>query len=198
MASHGLSGIGRWIRGSVADKVLHESRIPILRIRASAPQTPFYEVDKKMTVLVPLDGSELAETVLDHAEELAKQFGTQSVDITLLRVCELFSQPHYPPSMPLSWEEYLKYETKKCKEVCLTYLSGVKKRLKRGGLNVRAVVPVGNPAEAIVEYVNKKPVNLIMMSTHGHTGLSLWAFGGIANKVMKGTSTPVLLVRTIT
>ena len=197
IASHGSSGVGRWIRGSVADKVLHESTVPILRIRASAPRIPFYKEGQKMVVLVPLDGSELAETVLEHVEGLVRQFGTQSVDIVLLRVCELFSYPHrhYPPPMSLSWDEYLKYETKKCKQLCLTYLSRVKKRIKREGLNVRSVAPVGNPAEAIVEYVNKKPVSLIALSTHGRTGISQWTFGSVATKVIRGTSTPVLLVR---
>ena len=197
MASHGLSGVSRWIRGSVVDKVLHESTVPVMRIRASAPRIPFYKEGQKMVVLVPLDGSELAETVLEHAKELAEQFGTQSVDIVLLRVCELFSHPHlhYPPPMSLSWDEYLKYETQKCKQICLSYLSGVKKRFKGEGIDVRTVVPVGSPAEAIVEYVNKKPVSLIVMSTHGRTGIGQWAFGSITNKVMKGTSTPALLIR---
>ena len=79
MASHGLSGVSRWIRGSVADKVLHESRVPVLRIRASAPCIPFYKEGQKMKVLVPLDGSELAEFKLNHVRELAKQFGEQFV-----------------------------------------------------------------------------------------------------------------------
>ncbi len=197
MASHGLSGIRRWVRGSVADKVLHESRIPVLRIRANAPRTAFYTEGQRMTVLVPLDGSELAEVKLNHVRELAEQFGAQSLDIVLLRVCELFSQPHlhYPPPMPLSWEESLKYETKRCKEICLTYLNGVRKRLRKDGLSVRLAVPVGNPAEVIVEYVSKNPVNLILLATHGLTGLGQWAFGSVANKVIKGTSTPVFLIR---
>lgn len=197
MSSHGLSGISRWISGSITDKVLHESKVPILRINASASREAFYNKGQKMTVLVLLDGSELAEAVLDPVQEMAKQFGPESVDIVLLRVCELFAHPHhhYPPPMSLSWEEYLEYETKKCKGICLTYLDKIKKRLKKDGLNVRSQVPVGNPADAIVEYINKNPVNLIALSTHGRTGISQWAFGSVANKIMHGASTPVLLIR---
>ncbi len=122
MSSHGQSGIGPWVRGSIADKILHLSGIPVLRIRASALKVPIYKKGQRMKVLVPLDGSELGETVLIHVKELAKQFGTESVDIALLRVCELFPYPpHYPPSMPLSWEEYLKYETKRCTDICQAY-----------------------------------------------------------------------------
>jgi len=197
IASHGLSGIRRWIRGSVVDKVLHETGIPILRIRASAPRTPFYKKGHKMTVLVPLDGSELAEIKLGHVTELAKQFGTNSVDIILLRVCEVFSHPHlsYPPPMSMSWEEYLKYETKRCKQICRTYLNGIKKRLKKEGLSVRLSMPVGSAAETIVKYTVKNDIDLIVLSTHGHTGIGQWAFGSVSNKVMKGTSRPVLLIR---
>ena len=149
-----------------------------------------------MTILVPLDGSELAEAALHHVKELAKQFGAQLVDIILLRVCELFPSPHsYPPPMAISWEEYLNYETNRCKDICQTYLAKIEEQLKKEGLSVRLESPIGNPAEVIVEYVSKNPVNLIMMSTHGRTGLSLWAFGSITDKVLKGTYCPIFLIR---
>jgi nucleotide-binding universal stress UspA family protein len=97
--------------------------------------------------------------------------------------------------MPMSWEEYLKYETRRCKEICLTYLNGVKKRLKKEGLNVRLSMPVGTAAQAIIKYIDKNDIDLIVLSTHGHTGIGQWAFGSVSNKVIKGTSTPVLLIR---
>jgi nucleotide-binding universal stress UspA family protein len=197
MASHGLSGVGRWSQGSVTDKVLHESTVPILRIKANAPRSPFYKAGQKMRVLVTLDGSEPAEAVLDQIQKLAGHFGTESTEIVLLRVCELFAEPHkhYPPPMPISWEEYLKHETERAKEICRTYLSEVEERLKKEGLEVRSEVPVGNPAETIVDYADKNSVNLIAMSTHGRTGISKLFLGSVANKVMRISLAPVLLVR---
>ena len=196
MSSHGQSGISRWSHGSVADKVLHESRIPVLRIRADSPRTPFYIAGQKMKVVVPLDGSELAERVLNNVKGLVDYFGTGAIDIVLLRVCELFIQPNaYPPSMSLSWEEYVKFETRVCKGICMSYLNEVKKRFKRELIYIRSVVPVGNPADEVIRYVNKEKADLMVMSTHGRSGISQWAFGSISNKILQGTSVPVLMLR---
>lgn len=196
MATHGFSGISRWVRGSVADKVLHESSVPIWLIKAGVSEKAIYKEEQMITILVPLDGSEMAEIVLDHIKKLSTQFGSKPVDIVLLRVCELFSPPYtYPPPTPLSWEEYMEYETKRCKEICQTYLSKIEEKLKHDGLNVRSEVPAGNPADVIVDYTNENSVDLIMMSTHGRTGLSRWAFGSIAEKVLKGATSPIFLVR---
>jgi nucleotide-binding universal stress UspA family protein len=195
MATHGRSGVSRWVSGSVADKVLHGAKTPIWLIRAGAPRAT-YKKGQKITILVTLDGSELAEAVLSHVKGLVNQFGPSSVDIVLLRVCELFFPPYtYPPPTSLSWEEYLEYETKRCKEICLTYLSKVGEQLKKDGLSVRSEVPTGNPAETIVDYANKKAINLIVMATHGRTGLSRWALGSVADKVLKGATSPIFLVR---
>ena len=196
MSSHGQSGISRWSHGSVADKVLHESRIPVLRIRADSPRTPFYIAGQKMKVVVPLDGSELAERVLNNVKGLVDYFGAGAIDIVLLRVCELFTQPNtYPPSMSLSWEEYVKFETRVCKGICMSYLNGVKKRFKRELIHIRSVVPVGNPADEVIKYVNKEKADLMVMSTHGRSGISRWSFGSISNKILQGTSTPVIMLR---
>jgi nucleotide-binding universal stress UspA family protein len=196
MSSHGQSGISRWSNGCVADKVLHESRIPVLRIRADAPRTPFYIAGQKLKVVVPLDGSELAERVLNNVKGLVDYFGTGAIDIVLLRVCELFTQPNaYPPSMSLSWEEYVKFETRVCKGICMSYLNEVKGRFKKELISIRSVVPVGNAAEEVIKYVNKEKADLMVMSTHGRSGISRWAFGSISSKILEGTSTPVIILR---
>jgi nucleotide-binding universal stress UspA family protein len=198
MATHGLSGISRWVRGSVADKVLHEAKIPVWLIRANAPQKRTYKRKKKITMLVPLDGSELAEEALPSVRSLAGQFNATEVEITLVRVCELFLPPyHYPPSGSVSWEEYIAHEKKRCEEICKEYLSGVAETLGKDGFNVVVKVLDGNPAEAIMEYDNTKNFDLIVMSTHGRTGISRWAMGSIADKVVKGANSPVFLVRSL-
>ncbi|MDZ4230451.1 MAG: universal stress protein, partial [Dehalococcoidales bacterium] len=93
MATHGRSGLKRWTLGSVADKVLRASKIPVLLIHPRVPDEIIYDKWPKQTLLVPLDGSELAESVLPHVETLAKQRGPRMVDVTLLRICE-------PPAIP--------------------------------------------------------------------------------------------------
>jgi nucleotide-binding universal stress UspA family protein len=196
MSSHGQSGISHWNHGSVADKVLQGSIIPVLRIRADSPRTPFYIAGKKMKVVVPLDGSELAEKVLNNVKELVGYFGTDAIDIVLLRVCELFNQPgKYSPSMALSWEECVKFETQVSKGICVSYLNEVKKRFKKELIHIRSAVPVGNAADEIIKYVNKEKADLLVMSTHGRSGISRWAFGSVSNKILHGISTPVIILR---
>jgi nucleotide-binding universal stress UspA family protein len=196
MATHGLSGVKRWVRGSVADKVLQEAPVPVWLIRANAPKKGLHKKGQKMKILVPLDGSERAEKALEHAAKLANQFGKQSVDLTLLRVAELFFPPYtYPPPTPMTWEEYLNYETKRCKELCQTYLGKAEEKLKQDGFSVCSETPTGNVAETIVDYANKNNFDLIVMATHGRTGLGRWALGSVADKVLTGANSPILLVR---
>jgi nucleotide-binding universal stress UspA family protein len=192
MATHGRSGIKRWTMGSVADKVLRASKVPVWLIRAGIPQEIVYDKWPTRTILVLLDGSELAESVLPHVEAVAKQRGAELVDVILLSVCEPALLPsYYPAAMPLNWDD----NVARCKRSNGEYLAKIEKRLKEAGLRVRSEVLAGKPAEAIVDYVSKNSVNLIVMSTHGRSGPSRWVLGSVAEKVLLGVSSPILLVR---
>ena len=196
MATHGRSGVRRWVMGSVADKVLRASRVPIWLVRAGIPEQIVHDKWPERTMLVLLDGSELAESVLPHVEALAKQRGAELVDVVLLRVCEPPVIPSdYPADMPLSWEEHVKQITDHVKQVSAHYLAGVEKRLTDAGLRVRSEVLMGQPADEIIDYAEKNLFSLIVMSTHGFSGLSRWEYGSVADKVLHGASTPIFLVR---
>ena len=196
MATHGRSGLKRWGMGSVADKILRASKVPVWLIRAEVTEETPYDQWPRRTILVPLDGSELAESVLPHVEALAKQRGTELVDVVLLRVCEPpVIASDYPADMPLSWEEHVKQITNHVKQVSEQYLAGVEKRLTDAGLKVRSEVLLGKPDVEIVDYAKRNPFNLIIMATHGRSGLSQWAYGSIAHKVLYGVSSPIFLVR---
>jgi len=195
MATHGRSGIRRWAMGSVADKVLHASKVPVCLVRAGIPEEIVHDKWPWRTILVPLDGSELAESVLPHVEALAKQRGAEPADVALLMVCEPRIIPSsYPYGVPLSLEG-VQEETDRCKREAEEYLAGVGKRLKDVGLRVRSEVLVGRPADDIVDYANRNPVNLIVMATHGRSGLSRWVMGSVADRVVLGVSSPIFLVR---
>lgn len=204
MATHGRSGIRRWVMGSVADKVLHASNVPVWLVRAGVTEKIAYDTWSMRTILVPLDGSELAEAVLPHVEALAKQRGTEPVDVVLLRVCEPTALGYYPPSarfettsgaVHMTPQEYVRRETAKQKALTEQYLAGAERRLKDAGLSVRSEVRVGDAAEQIVDYANTTPFNLIVMSTHARSGLSRWAYGSVATKVLQRASSPIFLVR---
>ena len=197
LATHGRSGVKRWAMGSVADKVLSTSKIPVWLARADIPEEIVHDEWPRRTILVPLDGSGLAESVLPHVEALAKQRGAELVEVVLLRVCyppEISSD--YPEaSMPLSWEEHVKHEMAWAKRGCEQYLADVQKRLKGSDLNVRSEVLMGKPADEIIKYVKEKNINLIVMATHGRSGLSRWAYGSTADKILHGAASPIFLVR---
>ena len=206
MATHGRSGIKRWVMGSVADKVLRASKVPVWLVRAGIPEGIVYDKWPKRTILVPLDGSELAETVLPHVEALAKQRGAELVEVVLLRVCEPGEAAgYYPPSarfetptgavhvMP---RDFVRAAAARQKMLAKQYLTGVGKRLKDAGLKVSTEVRVGDPAAEIIAYAASAPFNLIVMATHARSGLRRWAYGSVTTKVLQGVSSPMFLVRT--
>jgi len=200
MATHGRSGIRRWTMGNVADKILRTSKVPVLLVRAGVPDATPYDQWPRRTIIAPLDGSELAESVLPHVEALAKQRSKVPVEVVLLRVCEPQVTPsYYVPelsAMPLNWGEYVEQETAKCKQVATEHLAGLEKRFKDSNINARSEVLVGKAADEIVDYAQKHPFNLIVMATHGRSGLSRWVYGSVTDNVLNGVSSPVLLIRT--
>jgi nucleotide-binding universal stress UspA family protein len=192
MSTHGRTGIKLWTMGSVADKVLRASKVPVWLIRAGAPPEAISDKLPTRRMLVLLDGSELAESVLPHVETLAKQQGADLVDIILLGVCELTPVAvYYYSTVPIDWEDYIA----RCRLEDKQYLDNIEKRLKSAGLKAHSELLTGKPADAIIDYVSKNPVNLIVMSTHGRSGLGRWVYGSVAEKILHGTPTPVFLVR---
>ena len=196
MATHGRSGIRRWVIGSVAEKVLQASKVPVWLVRAAVPEEIVYDKWPKRTMLVPLDGSELAESVLPHVEALAKQRGAEIVDVVLLRVCEPASMPnYYPPNVPIMPKDYIKLKAAADKAEAENYLAKIENQLKDAGLSVRSKILVGDPAGQIIDHADKNPFNLIVMSTHARSGLDRWAFGSVADKILRKATSPIFLVR---
>ena len=197
LATHGRSGVKRWAMGSIADKVLRTSKIPVWLVRAGVPEEIVHDKWPNRTMLVPLDGSKLAESVLPHIEALAKQRGAEWVDVVLLRVCEppiILSD--YPEAiMELSWEEHVEQEKAWHRRAGERYLAEVEKRLSDAGLRVRSEVLLGRPIDEIIEYANKNPFNLIVLATHGRSGVIRWAYGQVTDRVLQRSTSPIFLVR---
>lgn len=140
-------------------------------------------------ILVPLDGSDLAERALEAAFALARQFRSE---VILLRVVVpdeiLVSLPALLPPAAL-------YPTKSLhhSEEAEAYLFGVKVRWSASGVRVRTEVLAGTPPEVIVTYARQHAVDLIVMSTHGRSGFSRLIYGSVAEAVLRGAHLPVLL-----
>jgi nucleotide-binding universal stress UspA family protein len=142
------------------------------------------------TILVPLDGSTLAETALVHAQALATQMHSSLV---LLRVSAypsydfLFVDPLLAATLRQDVEQIHDEERR--------YLRETAAGLKKAGLRVSADLREGDPAEAILETAASSHADLIVMTTHGRGGLSRWLMGSVADRIVHHASIPVLLIR---
>jgi nucleotide-binding universal stress UspA family protein len=190
MATHGRSGLRRWVLGSTADKVLRASNLPVWLVKAGVPKLSSDAAGR--TLLVPLDGSKYAEAVLPHVRALATQMDHGKMDVTLLRV---FDEPFVTADYPFpDWKEHVERMTARFKEEAERYLRGVQDSLADAGLKVKSEVLMGNPAGRIIEYAKSSRPELVVMATHGASGLSRWEYGSIADKVLRGIETPVFMV----
>jgi nucleotide-binding universal stress UspA family protein len=141
-------------------------------------------------ILVPLDGSELAECVIPHVEAISNGCGVESV--VFLRV--------YDPYVPSAVEAYLPEEQRKevdekRKASAGEYLEDIAGRAKLDGVKVQKQLVFGKPADAIAEYATNNGVDLITIATHGRSGVSRWAWGSVAERILRSACVPVLMVR---
>ena len=145
-------------------------------------------------ILVPLDGSKLAECVMPHVERLAKD--CQVKEVILLRMCEPLSiLADYPASRPTTWDEHVTQMTTHAQQQCRLYLGDIEKQLGDAGIKVRSESRLGNAADEIIDYVSKNNVDLIVMASHGRSGPSRWAYGSVTDKVSRSTCVPILIVK---
>jgi len=136
-------------------------------------------------ILVPLDGSQLAECVLPHTVAIAQSFNTE---IILLRMLE-----KNQPGASAQLFDLLNWQIKKTQAAL--YLEKMKGRLHVSGLRVRTSVLEGLVAEGITEYTQNQGMKLIIMSSHGHSGLTRWGISSITQKVIQSARTSLLIIR---
>jgi nucleotide-binding universal stress UspA family protein len=145
-------------------------------------------------ILVPLDGSKLAECVLPYVEKLATCCGTEQVilvsvteRVTGYRVIEDYTQP--------LGERLAPEAVGKKEKQAQRYLGKIAKTLEAKGIKVLTEVLLGKPAEEIAFYAANEGCDLIIMASHGRSGPSRWAYGSVADKVFRASSVPILMVR---
>jgi nucleotide-binding universal stress UspA family protein len=188
MATHGRSGIGRWVYGSVADKVLRGTTVPVLLVRAVEGAAGASEQPRH--ILVPLDGSELAEHALPLATDLARRAGAA---ITLLRSVNWALEVAGFNAYDVGHSSVGLIDM--AEESARDYLSQRAQGLTAQGLTVHSAVRNEPAAESILDHAAEQQVDLIVMSTHGRGGMGRWVYGSVADRVLRGATVPVLLVR---
>lgn len=137
-------------------------------------------------ILIPLDGSELAEQALPHAIALAEQF---HAELVLLRVL-----PPLPRS-PTTTEATLLRATEEAMIFAREYLDRVASGAQEHGIPVQMATIEGQPHWQIIQYAETNQMDLIVMCTRGQSGLSRWLLGSVSDRVVRGSNVPVLMVR---
>jgi len=138
-------------------------------------------------ILAPLDGSELAERALEHIKIVTE--GCRAPKVVLLQVIPWPAHPAHTLS-----DELIRSEGEKAETDARDYLARVAGSLKADGIAVEIDIAHGGAAEAILDYAKKNKVDLIVMSTHGRSGVSRWFFGSVAERVLRHSAIPVLIV----
>jgi nucleotide-binding universal stress UspA family protein len=139
-------------------------------------------------ILVPLDGSALAECSLEHVRAIAT--GCHVAQVVLLRVVETIENA---AAFGLTGDNFLEQAKQRLSEA-REYLAKLSDKLKTEGLTIDTAAIKGSAADALLDCAKDNGVDLIIMSTHGHSGVSRWAFGSVADRVIRHAAVPVLTV----
>lgn len=143
-------------------------------------------------IMVPLDGSKLAESVLDHVKTIAKGCNVPEVI--------LFSVNEQLPAQTLSalaeaGGNLLDKAIQDKRDQTKSYLAKIDADMKKGGIKSRVVIVDGKADMEIAEYANKNQVDLIVISTHGRSGVSRWVWGSTTDRVLRSSCVPILMAR---
>jgi nucleotide-binding universal stress UspA family protein len=184
MSTHGRSGLGRWLYGSVADEVLRTAARPLLLVSAHVDHQ--WPAQGGLRVLVPLDRSPLAREALGPAGELVAAVGGE---ILLLGVVE--------PIIAASGEAVLvEPSDPQVEEASLrTYLDTLAEPLRAAGRAVSVRVATGAVAGTIVRLAEQEHADVIAMATHGLSGLARLVLGSVASGTLQRSGVPLLLLR---
>jgi nucleotide-binding universal stress UspA family protein len=177
MSTHGRTGVSRWIRGSVAERVLRVTPFPLLLAN------PFGLAEREerrfRRILVPLDGSPASAEILPLVKDFASHYESE----VLLHVAV-----EIPAVEPLVYP--LMISTEDAQKRLEAF------RAELPGIRVQTSASLGSPAGTIVDTAEREKVDLVAMTTHGRTGASRWAFGSVAEQVIRHCPCPLLVKRT--
>jgi nucleotide-binding universal stress UspA family protein len=186
LSTHGRTGLGRFIYGSVADRVLRLAKTPVMVIPAGSEQP--WPSDRAPHVLLPLDFSELANEAVGPAVELAKSLGAR---MTLLHVVP-------PPSYAYAeGYAYVIDLPEQQLEEGSRMLDDLAERLRADGLEVQTEALIGYPSAQVAESAAEKHADLIVMATHGRGGLARLGLGSVATGTVQRSTVPVVLLKPI-
>ena len=188
ISTHGRSGVARLSLGSVTDSLIRHTSIPVLVVKPPASYLNPQVGDSFRQILVPLDGSTLAEQILPRVITFAALEGS---DVTLLHILspQLFAPPTEVAAInPAEFDEDF--------TVAQDYLLRIGKELRRHGIAVRTDIVVSeNIAEAIADFAGREQADMIAIATHGRGGVARMLRGSVADAVMHRAKKSMLVLK---
>jgi nucleotide-binding universal stress UspA family protein len=186
MATHGRSLLGRGILGSVTDRVVHMARIPVLTITPVKARAYHGRDTLVNHIVVPLDGSDLAETVLPYVQDMAATLGYTVVLLRVVRPLHYFWVGDHPPE--------IHQENDLMEKEAREYMETTAEGLSEDGVDVEWRVLVGHPTTTVLEQVRDIPHSIVALTTHGRSGFRRWLIGSLAETLVRSGGDPVLIV----
>ncbi len=189
MATHRESALARGVLGSVTDRVLHSTSVPVMAVHPKDITAFTGNAGAPNCIVVPLDGSPLSEAAVPVALDIAESCSSEVVFIRAVRF------PYYGISGP--GIEYLAgdYGIAEQRREALDYLDKFVRLAEVKHLKARARSATGNPAFRIIEEAEALQGSMIVMSTHGAGGFKRWVIGSVTDKVVRSSGVPVLVLQ---
>ena len=175
MTTHGRTGVRRWVLGSVTEQVLRAAPVPLL-VRKSFDDAAPPRPGPIRTILVPLDGTDVAEAVVPYVVDLARACGAEVKVVSAVPAIE-------------------SVEVTGAFRLTETYIEGIRSFLERQDVRTRSAVYRGDPAREIRASIEREKPDLVAMATHGRVGVSRWILGSVVESVLRSVTTPLFIHR---
>jgi nucleotide-binding universal stress UspA family protein len=192
ISTHGRAGLTRWRRGSTTDKVIRAAEIPVLVVGPHAMEERGAWIEAEAIppfaqILLPLDGSETAEMAIPTAEDFARSFNS------VLHLMRVVSVPFFdvPASDAIYTTIYESQAIEELEEADQHYLEEIRSRISLDSVKIN--VDIGTPAAMLEDYVTAESIDLVVMTSHGRSGVLRTALGSVTDRVLGGGA-PVLVV----
>ncbi len=185
LCTHGRSGLGRAVLGSVADRLLRTSRVPLLLVHPSDGTAG--EAGGVHQIVAALDGSQFSEAVVPYVQEAALRL---DVPVHLVQVLPTLARIYLGTQIEVFPPDILE----EVEGAAHAYLGGVASRLRRSRVRVETHVLQGEADSAIIRFGDERPGSLLALTTHGRSGLGRWMLGSVADKVVRSSHDPVLII----
>jgi nucleotide-binding universal stress UspA family protein len=143
-------------------------------------------------ILVPLDGSSTAECVIPHVQIIAR---ASKAEVELLAVVEPVEIPTRG-EMAID-EDLLKQIETSTKQDIHKYLNDISTRLSHSGIKAHPIILTGKTSDTLIDYISNNDIDIVIMATHGRSGIKKWIWGSVAEKVIRAVNVPVLLVKAV-